>query len=201
MDPNLPNGGISSGLLLPTSNRDTFQWKAFRRLVSVCIEDTTITRRNRKWQAESVPLRRSDIGLSARNTKILQKHIASSDGALSTGHPWLNTALISRSVVTHPQASDTYCYAVTEVNAMIDHCRQRQELEWMGDVILFLTCTGLRIGELASLRPSDIQRDPSDTPKSCCGLQTRSQVRCPSNHRACPKPEAEASSRRRERHP
>lgn len=55
-----------------------------------------------------------------------------------------------------PQGTDTYCYSVEQVTTMIDHCRTTPSLNWLGDVILTLACTGLRISELCTLRWSDI---------------------------------------------
>lgn len=55
-----------------------------------------------------------------------------------------------------PQGTDTYCYDPVEVSAMIEHCRADSSLNWLGDVIVALICTGLRISELASLRRSDV---------------------------------------------
>jgi integrase len=55
-----------------------------------------------------------------------------------------------------PTGTDTYCYAPTEVAAMVDHCAANPQLRWLGDVILALAHTGLRIGELAALRWSDV---------------------------------------------
>jgi integrase len=39
---------------------------------------------------------------------------------------------------------------------MIAHCRNVSGLQWLGHVVAILACTGLRMGELASLRWSDI---------------------------------------------
>jgi integrase len=39
---------------------------------------------------------------------------------------------------------------------MVDHCREKEELDWLADVIVALACTGLRIAELADLRWSDV---------------------------------------------
>jgi integrase len=66
--------------------------------------------------------------------------------------------------IPRPQGSPTYCYSQDQVAAMLDLCRANRKLEWLGEVILVLACTGLRIGELASLRWSDIQHDAEGTP-------------------------------------
>jgi hypothetical protein len=43
-----------------------------------------------------------------------------------------------------------YCWKITEVAAMVEHCQQ-PALRWLGNVIVALATTGLRISELASL--------------------------------------------------
>lgn len=58
-----------------------------------------------------------------------------------------------------PQGTDTYCYSQEEVLAMIEHCQENSQLEWLADVLVALACTGLRISELSSLRWSDIDRE------------------------------------------
>ena len=55
-----------------------------------------------------------------------------------------------------PQGTSTYCWKPEEVLAMIELCRSREELVWLGNVIVALTYTGMRISELASLRWADI---------------------------------------------
>jgi integrase len=55
-----------------------------------------------------------------------------------------------------PQGTTTYCYRREGVEAMVAHCRGRNELTWLADVIIALACTGLRIGELGGLRWSDL---------------------------------------------
>jgi integrase len=55
-----------------------------------------------------------------------------------------------------PQGTDTYCYTQEQVSAMIGHCRRRQKLHWMANVIAALSFAGLRISELASFRLSDV---------------------------------------------
>jgi integrase len=57
-----------------------------------------------------------------------------------------------------PQGTTTYCWRAEEVRAMVKRCRVCPELDWLGDVLTALACTGLRISELASLRRSDIDR-------------------------------------------
>ena len=81
---------------------------------------------------------------------------------LKSLHKWLiETARLPQSAqfslrLRRPEGTDTYCYAESEVRAMIQHCRETDGLAWMGDVILMLACTGLRTSELASLRRSDV---------------------------------------------
>ena len=54
------------------------------------------------------------------------------------------------------ESQPAYCYRSAEVRAMVEHCGEKEALRWLGDVIIALACTGLRISELASLRWSDI---------------------------------------------
>ena len=54
------------------------------------------------------------------------------------------------------ESEPAYCYRPKEVTAMVKHCRADTALHWLGDVIIALACTGLRIAELASLRWVDI---------------------------------------------
>ncbi|HEX8524199.1 MAG TPA: site-specific integrase [Tepidisphaeraceae bacterium] len=55
-----------------------------------------------------------------------------------------------------PVGTTTYRYTPGEVAAMVERCRKTLELNWLGDVVLALTHTGLRISELANLRWSDL---------------------------------------------
>jgi integrase len=57
------------------------------------------------------------------------------------------------------RGSDAYCYTPEQVEALIVHCHQRPKLRWLGEVILTLSRTGLRIAELAALRWTDIDFD------------------------------------------
>jgi integrase len=52
--------------------------------------------------------------------------------------------------------TSTYCWKREEVAVMVKYCRKNKALNWLGDIIICLACTGLRISELASLRWSDI---------------------------------------------
>ncbi len=58
-----------------------------------------------------------------------------------------------------PVGTTTYCYKPAEVAAMVAHCRATPSLRWLGDVIVALAHTGLRISELANLRWSDINAE------------------------------------------
>lgn len=57
------------------------------------------------------------------------------------------------------QSEPAYCYHREEIAAMIEHCRATAGLNWLGDVVVGLACTGLRIAEFASLRWSDVNLD------------------------------------------
>jgi integrase len=54
-----------------------------------------------------------------------------------------------------PQETTTYCYTDQEVEAILKRCYARKDLVWLGDIILALSHTGLRIGEVAQLRWTD----------------------------------------------
>jgi integrase len=58
-----------------------------------------------------------------------------------------------------PQGTDTYCYRTVEVDAILAHCLADPKLLWLGWVVLALVHTGMRIGELAALRWSDVDLD------------------------------------------
>jgi integrase len=55
-----------------------------------------------------------------------------------------------------PHGTTTYCWRPVEITAMIRHCDDCPKLRFLGDILLALACTGLRISELASLRWSDV---------------------------------------------
>src|SRR5207253_3071894 len=55
-----------------------------------------------------------------------------------------------------PQGTTTYCYRPEEVEAILAHCSANPECQWLGEVLLALVTTGLRISELASLRWPDV---------------------------------------------
>ncbi len=54
------------------------------------------------------------------------------------------------------ESEPAYCYRPTEIQAMVRHTAARKDLRWLHDVIVTLACTGLRIGELCSLRWTDL---------------------------------------------
>ncbi|HLJ92172.1 MAG TPA: site-specific integrase [Gemmataceae bacterium] len=65
------------------------------------------------------------------------------------------TSLISLKL-QKPAGTNTYCYSHAEVQAIVHYCREEPPLHWLADVVIALATTGLRIGELASLRWSDV---------------------------------------------
>lgn len=75
----------------------------------------------------------------------------------------------------------TYCYKVAEVEAMVEHCQLSAELHWLQDVIIALSSTGMRIGELAQLRWSSV-----DLVKNTITVvdETRSSVMATANARS-----------------
>ena len=58
--------------------------------------------------------------------------------------------------LTKPEGTDTYCYTRKEVAAMIRHCDADPKRRWLSAVIIALAHLGVRIGELATLRWSDV---------------------------------------------
>jgi integrase len=54
-----------------------------------------------------------------------------------------------------PRGTTTYCYRPEEVDAILAYCAGCADLAWLAQVVLALTRTGLRIGELAQLRWGD----------------------------------------------
>jgi site-specific recombinase XerD len=54
------------------------------------------------------------------------------------------------------ESESAYCYRPAEIRAMIEYCRANTALIWLGNVIVALACTGLRIAELTLLRWSDL---------------------------------------------
>ncbi len=81
---------------------------------------------------------------------------------LKTAFKWLcNEGHIDREPLKlklrKAECERAYCYTSEEVNAMLTHCAETKSLGWLYGVITALACTGLRIGELASLKWSDIR--------------------------------------------
>lgn len=76
-----------------------------------------------------------------------------------------------------PVGTDTYCWQAEQVTAMRDKCVDVSDLQWLGNVITALACTGMRISELANLRWSDIDfvnnliRLTDETAKLKCGSE------------------------------
>ena len=58
--------------------------------------------------------------------------------------------------LTKPDGTDTYCYRLQEVMAMLELCSANDRLRWMRNLIAGLAFTGMRISELAGLCHSDI---------------------------------------------
>lgn len=58
--------------------------------------------------------------------------------------------------VHRSEATNRYCWRQEEVAAMLGHCFADPKLHWLGFVLLGLATTGLRIGELADLRWTDL---------------------------------------------
>lgn len=54
-----------------------------------------------------------------------------------------------------PKGTTTYCYKPDEVQAIVDYCLTRNDLNWLGEIVIALATTGLRIGELANLHWDD----------------------------------------------
>ncbi len=82
--------------------------------------------------------------------------------------------------------SPTYCYTKEEVVAIVEYCREHDDSLWLGQVCLALACTGLRISELAALRPADVDfehniihitNDPDSGPAKKA-LRRRTKNRC-----------------------
>ena len=80
--------------------------------------------------------------------------------------------------------SNTYCFTAAEVAAMIRHCRGIAQLSWLGDVIVALGYTGMRIGELTMLRWSAIDLDRNMISVVDDSRSTRSNATMPAAPRA-----------------
>jgi integrase len=60
------------------------------------------------------------------------------------------------------ESQKAYCYRDEEVQAMLQHCKAKPALNWLGNIVFVLAHTGLRIGELCNLMWSDIDFDLGD---------------------------------------
>lgn len=60
--------------------------------------------------------------------------------------------------MTLPKArgTTTYCYTREQVDAMLEICYADERLHWLGDVIMGLIHTGMRISELGALKWADV---------------------------------------------
>jgi integrase len=72
------------------------------------------------------------------------------------GEKKLPTSCLVQLPLKKARGTTTYCYRPEEVQAMVERCSGRTELNWLGDVIVALVTTGLRISELANLRWDDL---------------------------------------------
>jgi integrase len=54
------------------------------------------------------------------------------------------------------ESQRAYCYRPVEVEAIVKRCRDVPTLGWIGDAVTALACTGVRIGELATLKWGDV---------------------------------------------
>lgn len=68
----------------------------------------------------------------------------------------LPTTSIVKLKLKKVHGTNTYCWTQQQVTVMIEYCRQTPSLNWQADIIVGLAHTGLRIGELANLRWSDV---------------------------------------------
>lgn len=81
---------------------------------------------------------------------------------LVQAHKWLRDeghlvgAEPLRLAIKKVQGQRAYCYREVEVTAMLELCDSNPKLSWLGNMIVALAWTGLRISELASLRWSDV---------------------------------------------
>ncbi|QDT63561.1 tyrosine-type recombinase/integrase [Calycomorphotria hydatis] len=81
--------------------------------------------------------------------------------------------------------SNTYCWKPHEVDRIIAHCNT-EEMQWLRVIVIALASTGMRIGELASLRWSDIVGDYSQIVlknESTSSRKGREDLRTTKGHR------------------
>src|SRR4051812_32578187 len=75
----------------------------------------------------------------------------------------------------------TYCWRDAEVTAMIARCCSRDDLKWLGQVLVGLVYTGMRIDELAQLRWPAVDFDRNmlrviDNPRTSLKRNNRVEV-------------------------
>jgi integrase len=78
-------------------------------------------------------------------------------------HNWLQSAgHIPESRINLPLrkiiGTNTYCWRPVEVAAIVAYCYAHAHLVWLGNVVIALATTGLRISELVGLRITDVDR-------------------------------------------
>ncbi|MEX2309736.1 MAG: site-specific integrase [Pirellulales bacterium] len=54
------------------------------------------------------------------------------------------------------ESQRAYCWRPEQVARIAEYCRANPKLAWIGDVVIALACTGMRISELAALRWGDV---------------------------------------------
>jgi integrase len=54
------------------------------------------------------------------------------------------------------ESERAYCYRPAEVRAIVERCRQIPAVNWLGDVVVGLACTGMRIDELVNMKWADV---------------------------------------------
>jgi integrase len=94
--------------------------------------------------------------LSADRTVFLELTLLKSVAKWLIGEKLLPRGAELEYPLRKPQGTDTHCYSRAEVAAMVGHCQAKPKLVWLAHVIQALAMTGMRIGELAALRWSDV---------------------------------------------
>jgi integrase len=61
-----------------------------------------------------------------------------------------------RMKLAKPVSQPAYCWRAEEVEAILKHCLDRTDLQWLYEVVLLLAHTGLRISEAVAVRWSDL---------------------------------------------
>jgi integrase len=96
------------------------------------------------------------------------------------GEKLLSTSNLVALKLKNSQGTSTYCYSHEQVQAIVAFCAARDDLRWLGHVVVALGTTGLRIGELAGLRRQDV-----DLERGVVHLRdTTRQVRRSARHEA-----------------